>query len=127
MSDGASVTRSALAGRVYFIVFWEPTDKPDELPGDRRAAHDAHIAGVKALEQDGRLLAAGPFLDEDNRPNGGGMFILRVQSRAEAQAIVDEDAYVRAGFRTGRIAPWRRSEGTFTLRVNIAEGVVTLD
>jgi uncharacterized protein YciI len=123
MSDATPVTRSALAGRVYFIVFWEPTDKP----GDRRVAHEAHIAGVKALEKDGRLLAAGPFLDEDNRPNGSGMFILRVSAHAEAQEIVDQDAYVRAGFRTGRIAPWRRSEGTFTLRVNIAEGVVTLD
>jgi len=127
MADAGPVTRSPLAGRVYFIVFWEPTDKPEKLPGDRHAAHEAHIAGVKALEKDGRLLAAGPFLDEDSRPNGCGMFILRVQSRAEAQVIVDEDAYVCAGFRTGRIAPWRRSEGTFTLRVNIAEGMVTLD
>jgi uncharacterized protein YciI len=124
MSDAAAlVGRSALAGRIYFVVFWEMTDKP----GDRQAAHNAHIAGVRALEKDGRVLGAGPFLGEDNRPNGGGMFILRVGSRAEAQAIVDDDAYVRAGFRTGRIVPWRRSEGTFSLRVNIAEGAVTLD
>ena len=123
MVDPAPATRSALAGRIYFIVFWEPTEKP----GDRRDAHAAHIAGVKALEKDGRLLAAGPFLDDESRPNGRGMFMLRVNSRAEAQAIVDDDAYVRAGFRTGRITPWRRSEGTFTLRVNIAEGVVALD
>ena len=115
--------RSAISGSVYYIVFWEPTDKA----GDRHAIHPAHIASVKALEMDGRLLQAGPFLGDDGRPDGRGMFILRVGSAAQAHEIARADPYYVNGYRTYRLQPWRRSEGSFTLRVNIADGSVHLD
>ena len=112
----------AVAGKVFYIIFWEPT----ETSGDRMAVHADHIASVKALEKDGRLLQAGPFLDDNGKPNGYGMFILRVGSAGEARAIAEADPYFRNGFRTFRLQPWRRSEGSLTLRVNIAEGSVAL-
>ncbi|MCC2095437.1 MAG: hypothetical protein KDJ29_01015 [Hyphomicrobiales bacterium] len=115
--------RSAISGQVFFIIFWEPTDKS----GDRGAVHADHIAGVKALERDGKLLQAGPFLGDDGKPNGYGMFILRVGSAGEAHAIAKADPYYRHGYRTYRLQPWRRSEGSVSLRINIAEGSVTLD
>lgn len=115
--------RSTISGTVYYIIFWEPTKKS----GDRWAVHPDHIASVKALEKDGRLLQAGPFLGDDGKPNGFGMFILRVGSADEAHAIAQSDPYYANGYRTYRLQPWRRSEGSLTLRVNIAEGSVTLD
>ncbi len=115
--------RSAISGSVFYIIFWEPTEKS----GDRHLVHPAHIASVKALEKDGRLLQAGPFLGEDGKPDGRGMFILRVNSMAQAHEIAQADPYYIHGFRTYRLQPWRRSEGSISLRVNIAEGTVTLD
>lgn len=115
--------RSAISGAVYYIIFWEPT----ETSGDRGKVHPDHIAGVKALEKDGKLLQAGPFLGDDGKPNGYGMFILRVASADEAHAIAQADPYYVNGYRTYRLQPWRRSEGSLNLRVNIAEGTVTLD
>lgn len=120
-ADGAK--RSGISGSVFFIIFWEPT----ETSGDRGAVHPLHIASVKALEKDGRLLQAGPFLGEDGKPNGYGMFILRVKSAEEAHEIARNDPYFIHGYRTYRLQPWRRSEGSLTLRVNIAEGSVSLD
>lgn len=116
-------SESPLAGRVYYIIFWLPR----EAAGDRRAVHPEHIAYVKSLEKDSRLLQAGPFLDEEGKPDGRGMFILRVGSRTEAEAIAQADPYYRAGFRTYQIQPWRRSEGSLSLRLNIAEGRVEMD
>ncbi|MGE3645831.1 MAG: YciI family protein [Beijerinckiaceae bacterium] len=115
--------RSAISGTVFYIVFWEPTEKS----GDRHAVHPDHIKSVKALEKDGRLLQAGPFLGEDGKPDGRGMFILRAGSAEEAHAIAQADPYYIHGYRTYRLQAWRRSEGSFTLRVNIAEGSVSLD
>ena len=114
---------SPLAGRVYYIIFW----LPKEAAGDRRAVHPDHIAYVKSLEKEGRLLQAGPFLGDDGKPDGRGMFILRVNSREEAEAVAQADPYFRAGYRTYQLQPWRRSEGSVTLRVNIAEGRVEMD
>lgn len=115
--------RSAISGSVYYIIFWEP----QEGSGDRWRIHPEHIKYVKSLELDGRLLQAGPFLGDDGKPDGRGMFILRVGSLEEARAVAEADPYYRAGFRTYRLQPWRRSEGSLTIRVNIAEGSVALD
>ena len=89
--------------------------------------HGAHIASDKELEQDGKLLQAGPFLGDDGKPNGRGMFILRVNSAEEAHAIAQADPYYKGGFRTYRLQPWRRSEGALNIRINIAEGTAILD
>ncbi len=112
-----------LKGKVYYILFWIPT----ETAGDRRSVHPDHIAYVCSLEADGRLLAAGPFLDEAGSPNGEGMFILRVNSAAEAEAIARADPYFRAGYRRYELQPWRRSEGSFNINIKIAANLVTLD
>jgi uncharacterized protein YciI len=112
-----------LKGKIYYILFWIPT----EAAGDRRAVHADHIAYVCSLEADGRLLAAGPFLDDAGNPNGQGMFILRVDSAAEAEAVAKADPYFCAGYRRYELRPWRRSEGSFNINIKIAANVVTLD
>jgi uncharacterized protein YciI len=112
-----------LKGKVYYILFWIPT----ENAGDRSAVHPDHITYVCSLEADGRLLAAGPFLNDAGSPNGHGMFILRVNSAAEAEAIAKADPYFRAGYRRYELRPWRRSEGNLNINIKIAANVVTLD
>jgi uncharacterized protein YciI len=112
-----------LAGKEFYILFWELTEKE----GDRRAYYPAHIAYGATLEADGRLMGAGPFLDESGTPDGRGMFILRVNSREEAHEIAKADPYYVAGYRTYRLEAWRRNEGSFTLTVNIGANRVTMD
>jgi uncharacterized protein YciI len=122
-NDHESTGVQRLKGKVYYILFWIPT----ENAGDRSEVHPHHIAYVCSLEADGRLLAAGPFLNESGNPNGHGMFILRVDSIAEAEAIAKADPYFRAGYRRYELRPWRRSEGSFNINVKIAANTVTLD
>ena len=112
-----------LKGKTYYILLWIPT----ENAGDRSSVHPDHIAYVCSLEADGRLLAAGPFLNEAGSPNGQGMFILRVDSAADAEAIANADPYFRAGYRRYELRAWRRSEGSFNISVKIAANLVTLD
>jgi uncharacterized protein YciI len=123
MSEAASASGQKLPGRIYFIIFWEPVPGA----GDRRAVHPQHIAKVLELEADGRLFGAGPFLGENDAPDGRGMFILRVGSAEEAHAIAQADPYYKAGFRTYRMERWRRSEGAINLKVNIGANRVEID
>lgn len=122
-NENESISAQRLKGKVYYILFWIPT----ESSGDRSAVHLDHIAYVCSLEADGRLLAAGPFLNDTGNPNGQGMFILRVDSAVEAEAIAKADPYFRAGYRRYELRPWRRSEGSFNISVKIAANTVTLD
>ncbi|MFN3890464.1 MAG: YciI family protein [Beijerinckiaceae bacterium] len=123
MSKGERENGQKLAGRVYYIIFWDPVPGA----GDRRAVHPQHIAKVLELEADGRLFAAGPFLGDDGAPDGRGMFILRLNSIEEAHAIAQADPYYKAGFRTYRVARWRRGEGAISLRVNVGANRVEID
>ena len=55
---------------------------------------EGHLANINRLAEAGKLVLAGPFYgDEDRR----GVFIFRVDSLAEAQALTDTDPAVIAG------------------------------
>lgn len=76
-------------------------DVADSLPL-RTPVREAHLARLKALAADGRLLVAGPHpaIDsEDPGPAGfsGSLVIVDFPSLEEAQAWASEDPYVEAG------------------------------
>jgi uncharacterized protein YciI len=59
------------------------SDDPARLEG--RPAHRERLA---ALRDEGKLLAAGPYADES-----GALLLFRVESQADADAIVAADPY----------------------------------
>lgn len=68
----------------------------------RMAARPAHLARLKQLRDEGRLLVAGPLpaIDsEDPGPAGftGSMVVVSFDSLADARAWADADPYVEAG------------------------------
>lgn len=79
-------------------------DRPDTVE-QRTAARPAHIARVRLLQEEGRLLVAGPCpaIDaEDPGPAGfiGSLIIAEFPSRAEAERWAAADPYVEAGVYT---------------------------
>lgn len=71
----------------------------------RQAARPAHLDYLK--EQDAVVLAAGPFLDDEERMIGS-LFIVDVADRAAAQAFSDNDPFTRQGILAHReIRRWR--------------------
>ncbi|MBT8131679.1 MAG: YciI family protein [Gammaproteobacteria bacterium] len=68
----------------------------------RRHAREAHLARLKALVDEGRLLLAGPHpaIDaEDPGPAGftGSLVVVDFPSLEDAKAWADEDPYVAGG------------------------------
>lgn len=82
-------------------------DKPNALEV-RLANRPAH---VEHLNASGKVELAGPFLDAQGQMCGS-MLVLAVETLAEAEAWVAEDAYTKAGlFASVEIREWRKVIG----------------
>jgi uncharacterized protein len=78
-------------------------DKENQLE-KRLETRPAHVAFLNGLGE--RLKAAGPFLDENNNPNGS-LLVISGETRQEVEALTQKDPYVTAGlFKSVEILPW---------------------
>ncbi len=88
-------------------------DVPDSLER-RMAARPAHLARLQALQDEGRLLLAGPFPAVDAVDPGaagytGSLVVAEFASLQAAQAWADADPYVAAGvFGQISVRPFRK-------------------
>lgn len=76
-------------------------DGPDSLPG-RREARERHLARVTRLQDEGRLVLAGPHPALDTLEPGeagftGSLIVAEFASLAAAKSWAGEDPYVSAG------------------------------
>lgn len=84
---------------MWYVIYSE--DVENSLPM-RKEARPAHIERLKALADQGRVLAAGPCPAIDSEDPGeagftGSLVILDFDSLEQAQAWADADPYVAAG------------------------------
>ena len=84
---------------MWYLIYSE--DVAGSLP-QRKLARPAHLARLQALQDEGRLLTAGPnpaIYAEDPADAGftGSTVIADFASQADAQAWADADPYVAAG------------------------------
>ncbi len=89
-------------------------DRPDSLAA-RLAARPAHLARLQALQDEGRLLLAGPFpaIDaNDPGPAGfsGSLIVGEFASLADAKLWADADPFVAAGvYERVSVKPFRKT------------------
>jgi uncharacterized protein len=88
-------------------------EAPGALPR-RMAARDAHLARLTTLQNEGRLVLAGPhpLIDSENPgPAGfsGSLIVAEFASREAAIAWASEDPYVNAGvFSSVTVKPFKK-------------------
>lgn len=75
---------------------------------EREKIQAAHMANITRLAVAGKLLVAGPFLDDGN---WRGVFIFKCASLEEAQALAASDPAVQAGRLAVEIHPWLTMQG----------------
>ncbi len=89
----------------------------DDAPGSlekRLAARPAHLERLKALQDAGRLLLAGPCPAIDSPDPGpagfaGSLIVAEFESLAEAEAWAAADPYARAGvFARTTVRPFKK-------------------
>ena len=89
------------------------SDYPESL-SHRLAARPQHLARLEALQNEGRLVLAGPFPaapTEDPGPLGfsGSLIVAEFPTLAEAEAWAHADPYMTAGvFKSVEIKPFKQ-------------------
>ncbi|KAG8148488.1 YciI family protein [Burkholderia catarinensis] len=85
----------------------ETFDKPDhaDVRARERDVHLAFLARSKAL-----LLACGAKLNDDGSNAGGGIYIVDVETREEAERFIAQDPFTLIGlFESVKIVRWRKA------------------
>jgi len=96
---------------MYYAIISE--DVEDSLE-KRKSARPEHIARLEALQEQGRLLTAGPHPNidsEDPGPAGfsGSLIVAEFASLEEAQNWADADPYIAAGvYRQVTVKPYKK-------------------
>ncbi len=85
----------------------ETFDKPNSL--DVRKAHrPAHLQFLE--DNKALLIACGAKLHDDGGDLGGGIYIVNLESREEARALIEADPFYQAGlFADVKITRWRKA------------------
>ncbi|SNR97760.1 hypothetical protein SAMN05192560_2068 [Methylobacillus rhizosphaerae] len=89
-------------------------ENPDSLE-KRLAARPAHLERLQALQNEGRLLLAGPFPAIDSNDPGaagftGSLIIVEFDSLENARIWANDDPFVNAGvYSAVTVKPFRKS------------------
>lgn len=84
---------------MYYAII--ATDNPNSLE-KRKASRPAHLARLQELNQQGRLMVAGPHPNVDSQEPGdagfsGSLIIAEFESLQAAEAWAAQDPYIEAG------------------------------
>lgn len=81
------------------------TDKPGHL-NVRMETRPTHVEYLNKLNAEGTLKFAGPFLDDDGKPNGS-LVVVEAADMATARTIAEADPYYMAGlFEKVEVKAW---------------------
>jgi|SRR6266568_762994 len=91
----------------YHIVFLRrgPAWTAEQTP-EVKAILDGHFKNMQRLAAEGKLVVAGPFLDQSGEKALAGLFIFRIETMDAAKALVETDPAVKAGRFVYDIVPW---------------------
>ncbi|SFD89905.1 YciI family protein [Methylobacterium sp. 13MFTsu3.1M2] len=74
----------------------------------RRANRAEHLFYLDRIKD--RLLACGAKLNDDGSDAGGGLYVVDVETRAEAEALIHADPFYKVGlFERVEIRRWRKA------------------
>ncbi|MEA2238603.1 MAG: hypothetical protein QOC81_3327 [Thermoanaerobaculia bacterium] len=85
-------------GLIYKGAKWTPGPTPET-----EAIQSGHMANMRRLAAEGKLLLAGPFGDDSDLK---GIFVFKVATLEEAQKLVASDPAVKAGRLRVELHPW---------------------
>lgn len=85
-------------GLLYRGEKWTPESTPET-----QKVQEGHMANIQRLANEGKLLLAGPFGDDTSLR---GIFVFKVATLEEAQALVATDPAVQAGRLRVELHPW---------------------
>ena len=93
------------------VLLVKPPNAPDFPKEKLDQLQAAHLANIRRLAEEKKLLKAGPFEDYSGR-NVRGMFIFSSADKAEVEQLVASDPLVKAGRLTPEYLKWWTEKGS---------------
>lgn len=87
----------------YVMAFLKAGPTKIEDPAERASLQKAHLKNINRLAEEGKLIVAGPFLDNQNIR---GIYIFNVETLEEARMLTETDPAVIAGTLEMELHPW---------------------
>jgi uncharacterized protein YciI len=87
----------------YVMAFLKTGKTVIQDTAERRKLQMAHLKNIQRLAAEGKLIVAGPFLDEQSIE---GIFIFNVESVEEARTLTATDPAIKAGTLEMELHPW---------------------
>ena len=104
-----------------FVLLRRPADAPDLPEDELDRIQQQHLAHLAAMAAEGKLLAAGPFSDQEDESLRGLCFY--ATSVEEARELAGRDPAVQAGRLAADVMTWSTKKGTIAfVRSNIRSG-----
>lgn len=75
----------------------------DTRPVELEKLQEAHLANIQRMHESGKLLLAGPFLDDGHLR---GVYVFKTESQAAAEALAQSDPSAQAGRLAFEFHPW---------------------
>ena len=87
---------------LWFVMLMKGTNRTQDSTAAAKL-QEGHMANINKMAASGKLLVAGPFLED---ANWRGVFILKCDTKEEAENLVKDDPAVKAGRLSYEIHPW---------------------
>ena len=87
----------------YVIAFLEPGPNRGQAPAEAARIQRDHQANIRRMAEMGKLVAAGPFIEDDEYR---GIYIFAVDSVEEARTLTETDPAIRAGRLVMKMKRW---------------------
>lgn len=114
--------RGALAFELFVV---EST--PQKEPEDVKAVLPDHLGYIRSLEEQAKVVMAGPLSDDSgDEMQGAGMLVLRASSMDEARDLAANDPMHVTGARTFKLRKWLVNEGSLSISVGLSTGSVKI-
>ena len=96
------------AMKQYVMAFLKKGPNRDRSPEESAQLQKAHMDNIGRLADKGKLILAGPFLDDGDIR---GIYIFNVTSVEEAEKLTATDPAIKAGSLIMELHPWYGSAG----------------